>query len=83
MAKWEYQITRHNLTDLVEEEAGGGKASFFCNQKGQCILHDASDQAAETIRQFLNEEGRKGWQLVQFGYHLGEIMCVWKRSVES
>jgi hypothetical protein len=35
------------------------------------------------IRDTLNEEGKKGWELVQFGYHRNELMCVWKRAAEA
>jgi hypothetical protein len=31
------------------------------------------------ISETFNEEGKGGWELVQFGYHQGEIICVWKR----
>jgi hypothetical protein len=34
------------------------------------------------IREAFNEQGKNGWEFVQFGYHLGELMCVWKRAVE-
>ncbi len=82
MVKWEYQITRHNLTDLGKEKAGRDTAAFFCDQKGQCFLHDASDQGAEMIREAFNEEGMAGWELVQFSYHLHEVLCVWKRALK-
>jgi hypothetical protein len=34
------------------------------------------------MREAFDEQGKKGWELIQFGYHLGELMCVWKRAVE-
>jgi hypothetical protein len=82
MSNWEYQITRHRLENLTIGEVGGQGKSFHCDQKGECFLHDTSDQAAEMIRQAFDEEGRSGWELVQFGYHLGELLCVWKRRVD-
>ena len=39
------------------------------------------DVSAEMVRDALNEEGKSGWELVQFGYHQKEMMCVWKRIV--
>jgi hypothetical protein len=60
----------------VEEKA------FYCDQKGQCFLHDTSRAAADMIRDTLNEEGKNGWELVQFGYHQNELMCGWKRAAE-
>jgi hypothetical protein len=34
------------------------------------------------MREAFDEQGKSGWELIQFGYHLGELMCVWKRAVE-
>jgi hypothetical protein len=82
MKKWEYQITRHHLQNAANEgeETPGG--AFYCDDRGQCFLHDTSQAAAEMIREAFNEEGKGGWELIQFGYHLGEMLCVWKRAVD-
>ena len=81
MKKWEYQITRYDLKDFVQE-AEIANTAFYCDQKGQCFLHDTTHATADMIRDTLNEEGKSGWELVQFGYHQSELMCVWKRIVE-
>ena len=81
MKTWEYQITRYHLKDFVREEEMD-PAAFYCDQRGQCFLHDTSREGADMIRDVLNQEGRKGWELVQFGYHQKELMCVWKRAAE-
>ena len=68
----------------MNEFVKGGEspaASFFCDQKGQCFIHDTGTAAADLIREALNEEGSSGWELVQFGYHQSEMLCVWKRMV--
>ena len=78
MERWEYQITRYHLKDFIQEEEIS-RAAFYCDHKGQCFLHDTSQATAEVIRDALNEEGKSGWELVQFGYHKSEMMCVWKR----
>jgi hypothetical protein len=57
-------------------------AAFYCDQRGQCFLHDTSREAAGMIREVLNREGKKGWELVQFGYHQKELICVWKRAAK-
>jgi len=78
MQKWEYQITRYHAQDL----ARGGSilaASFHCDNKGECLLHDTTEETADILRDVFNEEGKKGWELIQFGYHLGDFLCVWKR----
>jgi hypothetical protein len=77
MNRWEYQITRYRLQDFAKKDEVADGA-FFCDQKGQCFLHDTS-QGTDMVRDVLNGEGEKGWELVQFGYHLGEMICLWKR----
>jgi len=81
MKKWEYQITRYQLKEFVREEEMDSGA-FYCDQRGQCFLHDTSREAAGMIQEVLNQEGKKGWELVQFGYHRKEMICVWKRAAE-
>jgi hypothetical protein len=80
MIRWEYRITRYHFKDFLREEEISNSA-IYCDQKGQCFLHDTAEETAEMIRQALNEEGKNGWELVQFGYHQDEMMCVWKRIV--
>ncbi len=83
VSRWEYRITRYNIRELArEEEAPAPEGAFVCDKEGQCFLHDTSLAAADLIRDALNEEGRSGWELVQFGYHKHDLMCVWKRMVE-
>jgi len=82
MEKWEYQITRYRLEDFSRGREAEEKA-FYCDQKGRCFLHDTSRAAADMIRDTLNEEGKKGWELVQFGYHQNELMSIWKRAAEA
>ena len=81
MKRWEYRITRIRVEDFTQKMGEAPEPAFTCDQKGQCFLHDAQS-AAGMIGEAFNEEGLQGWELVQFGYHLGELMCVWKRAVE-
>jgi hypothetical protein len=80
MIKWEYQITRYHLQNFARGEEAVGPV--ICDEKGQCFLHDTSQAAASMMREAFDEQGKSGWELIQFGYHLGELMCVWKRAVE-
>ena len=82
MKRWEYQITRYHLKDFVRGEEISS-AAFYCDLRGQCFLHDTDHATSDMIRDALNEEGKSGWELVQFGYHHSELMCVWKRIVDS
>jgi len=82
MIKWEYQITRYHLENFARGEEEVPAKAIICDEKGECFLHDTSQIAADMIRKAFNEQGKSGWELIQFGYHLGELMCVWKRAVE-
>jgi hypothetical protein len=82
MIIWEYQITRHLLQNFARGAEGGSVNPVICTEKGECFLHDTSEAAADMIREAFNEQGKSGWELIQFGYHLGELMCVWKRAVD-
>jgi hypothetical protein len=79
MKAWEYKLTRYELKNLSKEEMPN--PAFYCDQKGQCIIHDVSQETSDLIQGVFNEEGEKGWELVQFGYHAGELLCVWKREL--
>ena len=82
MIKWEYQITRYHLQNFARGEERGPAEPIICDEKGQCFLHDTLGAGADIIREAFNKEGQSGWELIQFGYHLGEMVCVWKRAVE-
>jgi len=82
MIKWEYKITRYHLQNFASGGEGDPVDPVICDEKGQCFLHDTSQAAADMIREAFDEQGKSGWELIQFGYHLGELMCVWKRAVE-
>jgi len=81
MKKWEYHITRYHVKDFIRE-GKPAQTSFYCDQRGQCFLHDLSQAAADVVRNILNEEGQNGWELVQWGYHQDELMCLWKRALD-
>ena len=82
MKNWEYQITRYKVQNLENPQDALGGDTILCDSKGNCFLHDTSKVAEDMIRDAFNEEGRGGWELVQFGYHVGELLCVWKRLVD-
>ncbi len=52
------QITHYNLKDFVQEEEISN-AAIYCDQKGQCLLHDPSHATADMIRDALNEGGEE------------------------
>ncbi len=79
---WEYQITRYKVENTGTGFEGVAGKTILCDSKGACFLHDTSKVAEDMIRDAFNEEGKSGWELVQFGYHVGELLCVWKRKME-
>ena len=82
MKNWEYQITRYRVQNVGNDEESAAGKTILCDSKGECFLHDTSKVAEDMIRDAFNEEGKGGWELVQFGYHIGELLCVWKRMVD-
>ena len=81
MKKWEYRSTRYQLKDFVRE-GESARTAFHCDPRGQCFLHDLSRDAGDRVLDTLNEEGQKGWELVQWGTHQDELMCLWKRPLD-
>ncbi len=82
MGPWEYRFTRYHLKDYAKEEKQISGTAFYCDNQGQCFLHDTSQETVDLVRDALNEEGKNGWELVQFGYHRGDVMCIWKRALD-
>ena len=79
MVQWEYEVTVHELpVSQPEKEA----RSFACNQDGLCFIHDAYPGGIKWLEDLFGEKGKKGWELVQSGYHHRELLCIWKRRKE-
>ncbi len=79
--KWEYKITRYQMEKSIKAGEDVFDSTFYCDEKGHCFTHDSLFAAEEMIGGTFNQEGKGGWELVQFAYHLGELMCIWKRGV--
>jgi hypothetical protein len=80
MAQWEYQITIH---DLPEPKAEQREATIDCDQNGLCFVHDAFQVGIGWLEDLFSEKGKKGWELVQSGYHHRQLLCIWKKKKES
>jgi hypothetical protein len=80
MIQWEYQITIH---DLPESKAEHREAPIECDQDGLCFVHDAIQGGIDWLEDVLCEKGKKGWELVQSGYHHRQLLCIWKRKKEN
>ena len=80
MTQWEYQITIHELPDRQDEKR---KRTSECDQEGLCFVHAIFHGAIEWLEDLFREKGREGWELVQFGYHNKELLCIWKKRKEA
>jgi hypothetical protein len=78
MAQWSYKTSRHSLAEMSEES----ERVFACDDKGRCLVHDLQEEKMGALEDILNEEGRKGWELVQCHYHGAELFCLWKKEEE-
>jgi hypothetical protein len=78
MARWSYKTSTHNLTDMPS----GPERVIECDEKGHCLVHDLPEKLG-ALEKVLNEEGSKGWELIQCHYHVGELLCLWKREEEG
>ena len=76
MIQWEYRITLHQLPEMSCD----GKPAIQCDQSGQCLVHDACRSGLEWLQNVFQELGTAGWELVQSGYHQGELLCIWKKK---
>jgi hypothetical protein len=79
MYRWEYQVTLHAFPPGCEEQE-----VIECDQTGRCFVHDACQGGGYGwLEDIFREKGEKGWELVQSGYHKKELLCIWKKPVET
>ncbi|OGP85641.1 MAG: hypothetical protein A2Z08_04910 [Deltaproteobacteria bacterium RBG_16_54_11] len=79
MARWRYKTSTHNLPAMVSES----ERVIQCDDKGHCLVHDLPEKNLAALEKILNAEGDKGWELIQCHYHVGELLCLWKREEEG
>ena len=79
MPLWDYQVTLHELPEPRCEEGN----IIECDQVGQCFIHDTCRGGIEWLEDLLSQKGMEGWELVQSGYHNRQLLCIWKRKIES
>jgi hypothetical protein len=76
MIQWEYQITIHELPERRSEKE---TRTIECDQDGLCFVHDAYPGGIKWLEELFHEKGKRGWELVQSGYHNRELLCIWKK----
>ena len=47
------------------------------------MVNDVCKIGTEALASVLNEEGKKGWELILTNYHHGELLCIWKKPKEE
>ena len=81
MSQWKYQITVH---ELPVPQAGGQEKMIECDQTGQCFIpHNVLSGGLGWLETLFCERGKEGWELVQSGYHQKELLCIWKKRIET
>jgi len=80
VTQWEYQITIHDLPEPKAEQQG---TTIECDQDGLCFVHDAVQGGLDWLEDLFREKGKRGWELVQSGYHQRQLLCIWKKRKEG
>jgi hypothetical protein len=88
MDRWEYQITTHPVSEVLEvrEELGhppdpAGPQVVYCDTEGQCFFDEAPNPYVEAIVHILNGKGEGGWELVQIAFREADFICIWRREL--
>ena len=81
MTQWQYQVTIH---ELPGHQAGGQEKMIECDQTGQCFIpYNTLSGGLGWLETLFCEKGEEGWELVQSGYHQKELLCIWKKRIET
>ncbi|MDY7041457.1 MAG: hypothetical protein SVX38_11395 [Chloroflexota bacterium] len=84
MPKYEYAITTYTADEILnavpERPAGDEPPVLYCDSQGACLFDDAPNPYLATIVDLLNEQGKKGWVLVQTVLREQDMICFWRRE---
>ena len=76
MKRFEYNITKHpaeTFTELI----------YYCTEKGECTLDQIPQGQTDTLRDILNSEGKRGWELVQVSFGKNGVLAFWKKEAAA
>ena len=76
MKRFEYKITKHSADTF-------DKIIYFCSKSGRCGIDEVSKNQTRILADILNNQGRKGWELVQISFGKNGVMVYWKRSIKD
>ena len=74
MQRFEYSITKHPA-ELFSELV------YYCTEGGECTLDQIPSGQTELLKDILNSEGEKGWELVQVAFSNKGILAFWKKEL--
>ncbi|MFH1080075.1 MAG: hypothetical protein V1766_07410 [Pseudomonadota bacterium] len=54
-----------------------------CDLTGDCIVTDLQGGGLVHFKEMLNKEGESEWELVQYQYHGGKLLLIWKKEIKE
>ena len=76
MKTFEYKITKHRADTF-------NALVYYCSEAGECTLDGIPRSQAETLQKILNDEGEKGWELLQVSFGKNGLIAFWKKELQS
>ena len=73
MEFFEYEISTHPAETFK-------KLVYFCSDQGQCSVNQIPGDQNAILSKILNEQGKKGWELVQISFGKDGVIAFWKRK---
>ena len=74
MKKFEYRITKHPADNFKH-------IGIFCTDHGECNVEQVPADQLSALGGVLNENGAKGWELVQLSFGSDGVVAFWKREM--
>jgi hypothetical protein len=81
MERWEYEIVSYPIRD-VYDAAEKLSHVITCDPAGVCLYKDMPTASRNEIMRILNEQGEKGWELVETHYvdSTIDLVCIFKKK---
>ena len=74
MKKFEYRITKHPADEFKH-------VGFFCTDQGDCTLENVPADQLTVLGDILNENGTRGYELVQLNFGKNGVIAFWKKEI--
>jgi len=69
---FEYEISRFPAESFQH-------LAIFCSEKGECSLDNIPMDQTQRLQEMLNEQGARGWKLVQLFFQESGVVAIWMR----